>query len=176
MGGPANPSATQPATAIDPATTQPSYWIDQPGVTQVRGSDFQILWNACERVLNRAQFKVDRHDYRQGLLTSVPVISKQFYEFWRDDGPTAEDVAESSLAEIRRTILFQFTRTDDGDWTVVPKVLVERYVLIEPKLRTTLLYQPYYWYPLRRDHVMEKRVAKRVERELSSASSNASAE
>ncbi len=161
------------ATDIDPATTQPSYWIDQPGVVDITSSDFQSLWSACESMLKHAQFKIDRQDYRNGLLTSLPVISKQFYEFWRDDAPTGNDIAESSLAEIRRTILFQFTRNSEGNWTVVPKVLVERFAIIEPKLRTTLQYQPYYWYPLRRDELMERHVAKRVEKELRMATANA---
>jgi hypothetical protein len=162
LGDPANPASTQPATAIDPATTQPAYWLAQPSVAQLRGRDFTKLWDACERAIQRMLMKVDRRDWRRGLLTSEPMISRQFFELWRNDPPAGIDLAESSLANIRRTVFFEFRREDDGTFVAAPKVLVERWARVEAKLQATVDYDPTYWYPLRRDEAMERRLAQWV--------------
>jgi len=159
IGGPSNPAATQPATAIDPATTQPAYWLARPDAATIDAGDFDKLWAACEHAIRQSTFRIDRQDYRTGLLTTEPVASKQFFEFWRGD---SDDLAESSLSSIRRTIYFQFTRESESHWSVAPKVLVEREVRVEPKLQAVVPFDPTYWYPVRRDERMEKRLADRV--------------
>src|SRR5262249_42049068 len=103
IGAPENPSATQPATEVDLATTQPSYWYEQPGPT-VRGNDFEQLWNVSERVARDFMFQLDRTDYRGGVLTTKPMTSRQWFEFWRRDTQTLHDVELTALATFRRTI------------------------------------------------------------------------
>lgn len=157
-------SATQPAVAVDPATTQPSYWLSLPGSAQVVGGDFDGLWRACEDVVRRYHYPVDRTDYRHGLLSSEPVVSRQFFEVWRRDGTSAASVAESSLAKIRRTIVFEITREGEA-YLATPKVLVERFASVEPKLRGTME-QASYWYPVGRDYELELKLADAVRKEL----------
>ncbi len=167
IGGPSNPAATRPVTEVDPATTQPYYWLDQPATATVVAGDYDKLWETCKTVMEDVHFRVDRQDYRNGVLTSEPTVSKQYYEVWRSDGPTVRDTAESSLAGIRRTIVCQFTRDQaQNTFTVAPKVLVERRTIVESKLRATLDYDPIYWYPVRRDAQMEQQLADRVQAAL----------
>src|SRR6266576_1615339 len=85
IGEPANPAATQPATVLNLATTQPSYWYQQGGGPTVRDDDFERLWNACEAVARDFLFEVDRTDYRSGVLTTKPLTSRQWFEVWRRD-------------------------------------------------------------------------------------------
>lgn len=191
---PADPvAATQPATAVDPATTQPAYWLQQQGVTVTHG-DFEQLWAAAEDVARDYLFKIDRVDYRRGELTTVPMVSKQFFEPWRKDVGDGR-VVESSLATVRRTLLFQFHRNDDDDtntaggtFTVEPKVLVERQSIPERRITSVVQYRSAfsgpssvgsverdagivvptspYWYPIGRDPEMERDVAKAIEKRL----------
>ena len=101
---PFNSAATQPVTMVDLATTQPSYYLDQPAVASVKSIQFQPLWDASEETARSYLFQLDRQDYRSGLLTTRPMISKQIFEVWRKDAGTAHGVVVDSMATIRRTV------------------------------------------------------------------------
>lgn len=190
---PQHPSATQPSTAIDLATTQPGFWIDQPAGAYAQSPDFQKLWTGCEDVARDYLFKLDRVDYREGVLTTQPLTSAQWFEFWRGDTRTSYDQAESSIATIRRTIRFEFSRQPDQTWRVSPKVLVERQDISEKRITSVVMYRSVfappppgkhvvaagsresdqgiilperYWYPLRRDAEFEQVLAQAVEKKL----------
>jgi hypothetical protein len=182
--------ATRPYTKADAKLATPDYWWDRPAVTSINYGDFQPLWDACKDELYVRLLPVDREDFRDGLLTSEPVISKQAFEPWRTDAVSVHDVAESSLATIRRMVRFEFTRKNDGTWTVVPKVLVERYASSERRLTAiTQYHQAFsgprtindnpddplhtsagtpadYWYAVRRDTDLEKDMAASIRRRL----------
>lgn len=156
------------STDIDPVKATANYWLDQPANSEMTFTDFQKLWDTCEAVSYDYLFKISRRDYRHGQLTTEPMLSKQWFELWRKDGPTGRDVEEASLGGIRRTIYFQFTQNLDGSYTVAPKVLVERESKIEPRYRPDL--EPdaplSYWYALRRDAQMEIRLVTAIREKL----------
>ena len=178
---------TDMTTVKDPATTRPAYWLDQPAVASVDHFQFLPLWNACEDVARAYLFRLDREDYRLGLLTTRPMISKQILEPWRHDGGTLHGVLESSLATIRRSIRFEIERRDDGTFSMVPKVLVERETILERRITSSNQYRNafsgpaagsrtatdledevpvIYWTPIGRDPEMEKHLAADVSRRL----------
>jgi hypothetical protein len=190
---PQNPAATQPATVVDLATTQPTYWLDQPAAAQVRGRDFDTVWDVCKATARGYLFALDRVDYRAGEITTLPMVSKQWFEPWRSDSGSSYQVLANSMGAIRRTLSFQVAREPDATYTVTPKVLVEREVILErrvsdvsqyrlafsgpgakiqPREAVTLDPNTYpdvplkYWYPTGRDTEMEVQVAKRVQQEL----------
>jgi hypothetical protein len=173
-----------PTTRPSLATTQPSYWLDQPAVATVKASDFDKLWSAAERVARDRGFVIDREDYRDGLLTSQPLTSKQWFEVWRSDVQTPEDLADSSMATYRRTLSIEVEKKPDGTYEASPYVLVERYVQSErPITSSVYLSRAFsgrqrhrrqgsaeadrgirlpsrYWYPTGRDSVVERDIAK----------------
>ncbi|HEV2296842.1 MAG TPA: hypothetical protein VGR35_23580 [Tepidisphaeraceae bacterium] len=175
-GGPRRASPTsQPSTAT--ATRE----------NRVTASSFERLWNACADVARDRLFTIDRRDYRRGVLTTEPLTSAQFFEPWRRDAITADAVAESSLATIRRTIRFEFTRHDGGTFSVVPHVQVERYSAAERRITSATLYRSAfrkttatgtresdrgvamparYWYPIGNDPALEKDLADAVRQRL----------
>ena len=177
----------------DTPTTNPYYWLDQPSVAQIQDADFERLWRACERTARDYLFTLDRENYRTGLLTTLPLVSRQEFEPWRPDTGTDKQVWESTICTIRRTLRFQVTRANDGSYIAIPKVLVERQTILER--RTTDVDQYHeafsgptavssesitsdepadivipnkYWTPIRRDTEMEKQVAVHVNTVLSS--------
>ena len=85
VSAPANPAATQPATAIDPKTAEPGYWYDLPGVVTVNTPEFDTLWKACKLAARDDGFVLDRPGYRDGVMTTQPLTSKQFFEPWLND-------------------------------------------------------------------------------------------
>jgi hypothetical protein len=155
----------------------------------VTSNDFDQLWNAAEDVARDRLFTIDRRDFRGGVLTTEPLISAQFFEPWRRDAVTAEDVAQSSLAMTRRTIRFTFTRNDDGTFSALPHVLVERYSLAEKRITNAMLYRAAfrrtlenvegtretdrgielpqrYWYKIGNDPALEKDLARTLRHKL----------
>jgi hypothetical protein len=189
---PQHPAATQPSTTIDPILAEPNYWYSQPAYATVDAADFEKLFGACEDVSRDFLFKIDRIDYREGVLTTVPLVTAQFFEPWRRDARTDYDMWESSIAATRRTIRFEFKRQPDESWQVVPKVLVERQSISEKRISSVVRYRnvftvvgslrarPYgsreadvgialperYWYALRRDEVFERALAEAVKKRL----------
>lgn len=171
--------ATQPAT--DEQLVDPNYWLAQPSAGSVSAADFEKLWATAEKISRDYLFAIDRRDRRDGLLTTQPTISAQWFEPWRKELQTSADIADSSLATHRRTIYFSFDKTD-GQYVVTPKVLVERQSLSERRVSGVLgknylrrdaaierisgtreidagvLLPTSYWYPVGRDYAFEQKL------------------
>jgi hypothetical protein len=175
------------ATDIPPKLATPQYWYNQPPVASIQSADFQKLWNACAQTARNDLFEIDRNDFRLGLLTTYPVISKQFFEIWRSDSGNAHETLQNSLQTIRRTIRFELARGDDGTWVAHPKVLKEQLAHEERRITayaqytyafTPLVNTPTrvinenqvipssYWYAIGRDTEMEKELANSVREKL----------
>lgn len=181
MMGRQHPAATQPATAADSKTTLQPYWLDQPGIVHVTARSFDALWNACREAAIADGFLIDRTDYREGLLTTQPLVSKSVFELWRNDVVSGHELAESTFGSLRRTVHFTIRRLPDGRYQVTPKVLVERYSAVERRITSVAQYADVfsirlmdvnreteatgelipaeYWYSIGRDHTLEKQLA-----------------
>lgn len=190
--GPQNPAATQPVTWGNLASTQPLHWLEQPAEETVTLGDFDRLWKASEQAARNYLFTLDREDYRSGELTTLPMVSAQWFEPWRRDCQTLHEVQESSTATVRRTIYFNFTRNSDDSFTVAPRVIVERQTITEKRITAVVNYTgifnnprdpndqqqgtlesdqnfmlpPRYWYILGRDPAFEKVMAEEIRRRL----------
>jgi len=180
--------ATRPAIMTAPAVqTTPDYWFNQPAVASIVSQDFPSLWDACARTLIYDQFELDRQDRRLGVLTTSPMISKQFFEVWRSDAGTGRQILQDSIQTIRRTVRFDLARRPDGSYVATPKVLVEQ--SSHPERRLTAVPQftgafaafaetssritdqgvevpNRYWYSLGRDQAMERQLANSVREKL----------
>ena len=174
---------TQPATSKDLATTHAFYWLDQPDVASTENFQFQPLWDTCEQVARAYQFQLDRQDYRLGLLTTKPMVSKEILEPWRKDAGSLYGVMQNSLSTMRRTIRFEIKRTDRGTFVMIPKVLIERETILERRITSAAQYRTafsgpavgtrtaseaeenvpiVYWTPIARDSEMERHIAEDV--------------
>ena len=127
---PVNPNAPI-ATDIDPKSALNDFWFKKPAVVSVEATHIEPLWNAAIDAAKERSFIIDRRDFREGWLSTQPLVSKQPFEFWRGDvvNPVAE--LQCTLSTMRRTVRFHFTRTADGKYICEPKVVVERYAMPE---------------------------------------------
>jgi hypothetical protein len=180
--------ATRPALMSIPAERGTAeYWLAQPAVASITSRDYQKLWNACAQTIRNDQFEIDQEDYRQGVLTTWPMISKQFFEIWRSDAGTLYDVMQDSLQTIRRSVRFELARGPDGSYVARPKVLIEQSSHPERRLSSVSQYpQAFvplaetptriteegatvpnrYWYVLGRDEAMERQLANSVREKI----------
>jgi hypothetical protein len=162
------------------------YWMDRPATATVIDPDYDRLWKACEAAAASRSFSLERRDYRNGILTTRPLLSAQLLEFWRRDVLDPYSRAESNLATVRRTIQFEIGQVD-GKYEARPKVVVERRAQRERRVTAGVLnrnilsgaavtgYNDYdanvavprdYWYAVRRDEALEAKLASDVRRLL----------
>jgi hypothetical protein len=183
-----NPAATRPATLDEPVESARSpYWFAQPPVAEVTCGDFYALWDAARRAALDASFSIDRRDYRGGVMTTAPLVSKQFYELWHNDVVDPHSLLLSSLATVRRLVRFEITRRPDGAYVLAPKVVVERYSAAERRITSVTEYlnifnytqhlvelttdegNPLpleYWFAMGRDPALEKHLAEEIRKNL----------
>ena len=186
--------AKAPATMPSNATRVPAYWFDRPGVASVSAADFELLWRAAEEAARDFGFRPDRLDFRDGVITTDPLVSKQWFEFWRNDVATVDDLAESSLATHRRTLRFDIEASGDR-FVATPRVVVERFAQAErpvtssiylrnafrsqklrdraygtPESDRGILLPRQYWYATGRDEALERNVASALEKRVRQSS------
>ncbi|MGA2233336.1 MAG: hypothetical protein ABSH22_20730 [Tepidisphaeraceae bacterium] len=170
----------------DIETAKPSYWLDKPAAVSVFCDDYDKLWTACGDTARVELFTLDRQDYREGELTTQPLISKQIFEPWRPDTGDFYSAMQNTLQTIRRTIAFEFEKIPGG-YTVTPKVLVER-LYMRPNRITNPTQAPGsftageptgvlggnaenatpYWYAIGRDLAMESQLAQSIKQRIGS--------
>jgi hypothetical protein len=88
-----------------------------------RSEQADTFWEAIQETLRRHRFRLDRVDYRAGVITTMPVTSQNILEFWRHDVDTREDLWESTLNPIRRWVECSVTRGADDAWQEVSLVV-----------------------------------------------------
>jgi hypothetical protein len=165
-------------------STRSPYWLKYRAVATVSDADYDALWDAARRAARACSFSIDRTDYRDGIMTSKPLVSKQFFEVWKGDVVDAHDLLQSSLGSMRRIIHFQITHGENGGYILQPKVIVERYSAAERRITSVAQYLNVfsyehglvgeetdegqlvpieYWYAVGRDPHLEKHLADLVE-------------
>ena len=82
-------------------------------------NDYDTLWNACEHAAREAGFTIDRFEYRTGLLTTKPLVSRQFFEVWKQDVVDFRGQIDSDAATRRRVVRFQIEKLADDRYQVV---------------------------------------------------------
>jgi hypothetical protein len=180
--------ATRPSLMSIPAERATAdYWLGQPAVTSVSSQDYDRLWKACQQTLLNDQFELQQEDYREGVLTTWPMISMQFFEVWRSDAGTVGEVMLDSLQTIRRSVRFEVARGADGSYVASPKVLIEQSSHPERRLSSVSQFTgafiataesptrvtdegvtvpSRYWYVLGRDEAMERELVDSVRSKL----------
>jgi hypothetical protein len=152
-------------------------------VARVSDSNYDALWDAARKAARECSFTIDRLDYRDGEMTTKPLVSKQFFEVWRGDVVDGHDLLQSSLGTMRRIVLFQITHGEDGGYIISPKVVVERYSAAERRITSVAQYlnifsyvhglvgeetdegqlvPTEYWYAVGRDPHLEEHLAELI--------------
>ena len=175
--------------ALPPESALPEYWLKRPAVARADAAEFDRLWNACRRAVQSRSFVVDRVDLRGGVMTTFPQVSKQVFEFWRNDAGTFPAVMESTLGTVRRFVRFEVVRREDGTYEATPKVVVERYAQAERRVTSVARYTEVlgvdplqegsrardrlgadlpvaYWYALGRDEPLERQIVDDIRHDL----------
>ena len=141
---------------------------------------YRQFWLHAIRSVRHFGYDLDRADPAAGVITSQPLTSKQWFEFWRNDTLAADQVLEASLQTIRRQIRLTVQPTPSKEEYLVSAVVnVERQERSERQVTTpTNVMQAFnpkstlgaasatesgiVWVDLGRDPVLEAALLKRV--------------
>ena len=88
-----------------------------------RSSEADGLWEAVQETLRRHRFRLDRVDRRSGVITTYPVTSQHFLEFWRNDVDTFPDLWEASWNPLRRWVRIELSPADAVAWSALSVVV-----------------------------------------------------
>ena len=88
---------------------------------------------AGEMVLGKMGFAISKSDFESGYITTLPLRTGQFFEFWRNDAVGSFNSTESNLHCIRRTVEIKITEEAEQLY-VDCDVAVERLSLSEAPL------------------------------------------
>lgn len=144
---------------------------------------YRQFWLHVIRSVRHFGYDLDRADPAAGVITTHPVTSKQWFEFWRNDTLAADQVAQASLHTIRRHIRLTVQPTGNGEYRVDAIVNVERQEGPEQQITTAVnalqAFNPKtrgrypadvtgeagtYWEDLGRDPVLEAALIKQIAR------------
>lgn len=103
--------------------------------------NFQAVWDAGNEVLSSYRYTVDRRDRRAGLITTKPMASRHFFEWWRRDKASASGALENSVQPIYREVSVQISKTDKGKYHPVVSVTVSRLLLDRSSNRVLSSYE-----------------------------------
>lgn len=101
--------------------------------------DFETIWQASRSVLQGYYFTLDRQDRRAGIITTMPLVGRQFGEFWRKDAVTSTELLENTLQTIYRSTVVTISEAPDqpGSYEVTVQVNVARSDRAEPQITST---------------------------------------
>ena len=88
--------------------------------------NFQAVWDASCETLSAYRFNVDRRDRRAGLITTKPMASRHFFEWWRRDKATASGALENTVQPIYRQVSVEIRKADAGKYHPVVSITVSR--------------------------------------------------
>ncbi len=84
--------------------------------------DFDRIWTVCQAQIKNRGFELDRLDFRNGVIETYPLISKQWFEFWHNDVIDGNSLAQSSLHTINRLVKLKIDKLDSNNYQLQCKV------------------------------------------------------
>lgn len=141
---------------------------------------YRQFWSHAITSVRHFGYDLDRADPAAGVITSHPLTSKQWFEFWRNDTIAASQVLEASIQTIRRQVRLNIKPIPGkGEYLVSAVVNVQRQDRAEPQITTpsnvmqafnpkssmaAALPGDIVWVDLGRDPVLEAALLERVAR------------
>lgn len=105
---------------------------------EVADEDFNVIWDASHEILREYRFFIDRADRREGVITTFPMIGRHWFEFWRKDAATEQDVTEGSLHTLYRRVTINIRRQPDNKMYLLDvRVFTSRSDLLAPQITST---------------------------------------
>ncbi len=100
---------------------------------------YRQFWFHTIAAVRHFGYEMDRVDPAAGVITSKPLTSKQWFEFWRNDTLGLEQVLESSLQTIRRQVRVDVKTapTNKHEYDVSVRVNVQRFSQTERQVTTS---------------------------------------
>ena len=105
---------------------------------QVADDEIELFWDATLSILRKHGFRPDKQDRAMGVIETLPITSRQWGEFWRQDVADTYSLAHASLHTTQRKATVHFIRSEgaEGGWRVEVQVDVYRLSMPESQITT----------------------------------------
>ena len=132
---PATEPSTQIATTSTAPATQPTVRVTKVKIVDpnqtaryVYAATYDHIWEESMALLVREGYRIDRQDYREGVLTTIARPAAHILEAWRDDWVGGKHAAENTVNTQRRTVRITIAPVEGKPdfYEVAAQVLVER--------------------------------------------------
>jgi len=124
--------AAVPATTDAPAT-QPGHMITKQvdpnrSTRFIYDANYDNVWKQAQDLLESTGFALDRQDYRLGVLSTRPLASSQFIEFWKPQQSGVTNAMENTVNNQRRYITVTLSTVEGKPqfYEIGIQVIVER--------------------------------------------------
>lgn len=143
------------------------------------------IWQIAQKELKSRGFELDRVDLRSGIIETVPLVSRQWFEFWRRDVVDEKSLAQSSLHTVRRKVNVRLVAGDNDKIHIHCRVFIEKLSFGPTKTsgpvraeeifsskayrvekNKSLGKQPYQWIPIGNDLFLEKDILESIQEEI----------
>jgi hypothetical protein len=88
-------------------STQPKEPLEKICLTQ---TDKSVAMLTAEDILAKMHFTIDKADSKLGIITTRPLSSAQFFEFWRSDVVGIKQALEANMHTTRRIVKVNFAK------------------------------------------------------------------
>jgi hypothetical protein len=123
-------AATEPAVPAElPPGKKVIKLIDPNQTTRfVYKASYENVWQQALLLISRTGFTLDRRDYRLGVITTQPLPSAQFLEFWKPQHASVTNAMENTVNSQRRLVRLTISPVPGKPdfYQVAVQVLVER--------------------------------------------------
>jgi len=110
--------------------------IHRSNVIAIEAEEYNRVFDATVLVLREYGFTVDRHDFRHGVVTTIPVSSPTVLEPWSNQNRTTAQALGNTLTHQRRILTVSLTAMetdqaevdegDEGDFELRVEAQIER--------------------------------------------------
>ena len=111
--------------------------VGPPAQLTTEQRNFESTWQGALEVLRTYYFTIDRQDRRAGVITTLPMTGRHWFEFWRHDAATGFDLAEGTVQTIYRQAKVTIRPVASNATTYTAKVEIDVYRSDKPNLQVT---------------------------------------
>ncbi|MBI9018516.1 MAG: hypothetical protein JEZ07_14785 [Phycisphaerae bacterium] len=83
-----------------------------PAKPIITNLDTDTIWQICQSQLRDRGFDINITNKYDGYIETYPLISKQWFEFWRNDVVDVKSLSHSSLNSVRRIATLKISQTE----------------------------------------------------------------
>ncbi|MEI7765989.1 MAG: hypothetical protein WCJ97_00985 [Phycisphaerae bacterium] len=154
---------TAPARTAAVAPLQREFkTVDPNQTTRSANVNYDNSWNQAMTELMHLGFRMDRLDYRFGVMTTLPLHSATLPEVFKGDSATFGGTMENTIHSQRRIVRLTYKPNASAGYDISVQAVVERYRTASDQMGLSKTWAKDHWEVMGRDPSLEAKILDRV--------------